>query len=151
MWGKMGRKGRNPVHRILSCHILKSPQRVVGALSCLTTSSMISAFGVAPPGVFSSHCRATPVPFHSQWWCLSHSSEGSWPDWYCYSLFCSWTWFYIQFCGFHYLSECRLLLILHFLTDFFGFHFLFLPSPRWALIPLLLCSTVIGSRMLKSA
>lgn len=45
----------------------------------------------------------------------------------------------------------RLLLILHFLTNFFGFHFLFLPGPRCALIPLLLCSTVIGSRMLKSA
>lgn len=47
----MGRKGRNPVHPFLSCHILMSPQRVVGALSCLTASSMISAFGVPlPPG-----------------------------------------------------------------------------------------------------
>lgn len=67
------------------------------------------------------------------------------------SPFCSWAWFYIHFCGFHYPGECRLLLILHFLKDFFGFHFLSLPSPRWALIPLLLCSAVIGSRMLKGA
>lgn len=51
--GKVGRKGRNLVHRFLSCHIQMSPQRVVGALSCLTTSSMISAFGVPhmPPPV----------------------------------------------------------------------------------------------------
>lgn len=43
-----GRKEGNPVHHFGSCYIVMSPQRAVGALSCLTTSSLNSGFDALP-------------------------------------------------------------------------------------------------------
>lgn len=138
------------MHRFLSCHFVMGPQRVVGVLSCLTTSCLISGFG-APPSwcVFLSLQENThPVSFVTAM--LITQQQGVLAqqislqslllvDLILYSILR--------------LSLPRLVSspIDLPLTDFFRFHFLFLPCPCWVLILWLLCSTVVSPCMLTSA
>lgn len=98
----------------LSCHIVMSPWRAVGALSCLTTSSLISGFATNPPThpCLSLITGNTRLLLFFVTWRRGELAPQKLP----------------QSVDLVYSVFCPLLLVLHFLTDSFAVS-LSLPKP----------------------